>query len=103
MNVLGLDGQAPMTVDERARSRGVAGWLDDGSLLVYESFALPSHVERFDPRSRQLTPFAVLMPSDSAGVTRVLRAKVTPDGQTLAFGYRRESGLLTVLDWSTPR
>jgi hypothetical protein len=103
MNVLGLDGQAPMTVDERARSRGVAGWLDDGSLLVYESFALPSRVERFDPRSRQLTPFAVLMPSDSAGVTRVLRAKVTPDGQTLAFGYRRESGLLTVLDWSTPR
>ena len=92
-----------MSVGDWASSRRVVGWLEDGSLLVHESFALPSRVEPLNPRSRQLTPFASLMPSDAAGVTRVFRARVTPDGQTLAFGYRRESGLLTVLDWSAAR
>jgi len=103
INLLGLDGGPPMSVGDWASSRRVVGWLEDGSLLVHESFAVPSRVERFDPRSRQLTPFASLTPSDAAGVTRVFRARVTPDGQTLAFGYRRESGLLTILEWSAAR
>jgi eukaryotic-like serine/threonine-protein kinase len=103
VNLLGLDRGPPLPVGDWAGSRRVAGWLEDGSLLVYEPLALPSRVERFDPRSRQLTPFASLMPSDAAGVTRVIRVRVTPDGQTVAFGYRRESALLTVLDWSAAR
>ena len=55
------------------------------------------------PRSGKLTPFTTVVPSDAAGVTRMIRARVTPYGRTIAFGHRRESGLLTLLEWSPRR
>jgi hypothetical protein len=44
----------------------------------------------------------MLAPADPAGVAGIIRARVTPDGQTVVFQHRRMSGVLALLDWGGP-
>jgi hypothetical protein len=88
-----------MRATEFGPAHRLVGWLKDGSLLAFDRFALPAPVRRLDPRSRAISLFTTLTPADRTGVPGIIRARVTPDGHTFAFHYRRMSGTLYVLDW----
>ncbi|HZJ56416.1 MAG TPA: protein kinase [Myxococcaceae bacterium] len=95
----GLDGKEAFRVDAWGSNFRVAGWLEDGSLLGFQPFELPSRLERYDPRTRSVTLVRMLAPIDPAGVAGIIRVRITPDGKTVAFQHRRMSAVLTVLDW----
>jgi len=53
---------------------------------------------RFDPRTRAVTRFGSLAPPDAAGVPRLTKVMVTPDGKTFVFHFRRRTDVLYLLD-----
>ena len=77
----------------------VIGWLKDGSLLAFDRSSVPARIRRFDPGSRTSSLYTTLAPADPTGVPLIISVRVTPDGRTFAFHYRRMSGTLYVLDW----
>jgi len=93
-----VDGGAPQPVKELGPNYQTIGWLADGSLLVFERNALPATVLRFEPRTRAVTKFGSLTPPDAAGVPRLTKVMVTPDGKTFAFHFRRRTDVLYLLD-----
>ena len=44
-----LDGKEAFRVEAWGSNYRIAGWLDDGSLLAFQPFELPSRLERYDP------------------------------------------------------
>jgi hypothetical protein len=96
-------GGEPIRVTEWGAGRLPAGWLSDGDLLSFRRFDVPSRVERFDLRTRRTSPFAIVGPSDPAGVVRITRVQVTPSGRTTVLNYRRMSGVLLTLEWDGGR
>jgi hypothetical protein len=94
-----VDGGEPMRAVELGPGYRVIGWLPDGSLLAFEQAAVPARVRRYDPRSRTSSLFTTLAPADRAGVTRIIKARSSADGRTIAFDFRRMGGALFELDW----
>jgi Tol biopolymer transport system component len=94
-----LDGKEAFRVESWGSNYRVAGWLEDGSLLAFQPFELPSRLERYDPKTRSVSLVRMLAPIDPAGVAGIIRVRLTPDGRTIAFQHRRMSAVLTVLDW----
>ena len=94
-----VEGGEPMRATEFGRDHVPVGWLKDGSLLAFERHVLPAPVRRLDSRSRAISLFTTLTPADRTGVPGIIKARVTPDGHTFAFHFRRASGTLYVLDW----
>jgi hypothetical protein len=94
-----LEGKELFRVEPWGSNYRVAGWLEDGSLLAFQPFELPSRLERYDPRTRSVSLVRMLAPIDPAGVAGIIRVRLTPDGRTIAFQHRRMSAVLTVLDW----
>jgi hypothetical protein len=76
----------------------VIGWMKDQGLLAFERNVVPAPVVRFDPRTRQVTPYRTLAPLDLAGVPRLSKVLVTPDGKTFVFHFRRRTDVLYLLD-----
>jgi hypothetical protein len=76
-----LNGAASIRIPQWNEDYAAAGWLADGSLVAFQRFALPSHVERVDLRTGKVTALATLSPQDLSGVTRIARVRVTPDGR----------------------
>jgi serine/threonine protein kinase len=97
-----LDGTEAFRVESWDSSFRLMGWLEDGSLVAYQPFVLPSRVERYDPHTRKTSLLRMISPIDPAGVEVIIRARITPDGRTIAFQHRRMSGVLTMLDWDGP-
>jgi len=97
-----LDGKQSFRVDSWDASFRLVGWLEDGSLVAHQPYVLPSRVERYDPRTRKVSLLRTISPIDPAGVAAIVRARITPDGRTIAFQLRRMSAVLTVLDWDGP-
>ena len=107
--VLSPDGQQVVGVgpDEKAYSYSVAGgeprivpgievgeqpiqWSDDAkALYLYKPGDLPAKVYRLDLLTGHKTLWKELMPSDSAGVSRIGPILVTPDGKSCLYGYHR--------------
>ena len=96
-----VEGSEPMRATEFGPAHRLVGWLKDGSLLASDRYALPAPVRRLDPRSRAISLVTTLAPADRTGVPNIIRARVTPDGHTFAFHFRRMSGALFVLDWGS--
>ncbi|HMK72224.1 MAG TPA: hypothetical protein VK454_02735, partial [Myxococcaceae bacterium] len=92
-------GGDPVRLPELGFWAHPAGWLADGTLLAHSALALPAQVMRFDPATGRVSLFTTLLPGDSAGVERIHRIRVTPDGETMVLNYRRMRGALFVLDW----
>ena len=49
-----------------------------------------------------MTAVRTLAPADVAGVARLTKAMVTPDGKTIAFHFRRRTDVLYLLDPADP-
>jgi hypothetical protein len=93
-----VEGGEPLRATELGPDAQLIGWLKDGALLAFDRYALPAPVRRFDPRTRQVTMLTTLAPADLTGVPRITKARVTPDGRTYAFHFRRMGATLFVLD-----
>jgi eukaryotic-like serine/threonine-protein kinase len=102
VNVYPVAGGEPFPLSALGPSHRVAGWLQDGTLLAFESFRVPSPVSRVDLRNRAVTPFTTIAPRDVTGVLSITKVRVTPDGQTLAFHFNRRNGRLYLFDWGGP-
>ncbi len=107
--VLSPDGQQVVGIgsDEKAYSYPVAGgepravpgielgeqpleWSADGkAIYVYKPGDLPAKVYRLDLLTGHKTLWKELMPSDSAGVSRIGPILLTPDGKSCIYGYHR--------------
>jgi eukaryotic-like serine/threonine-protein kinase len=107
--VLSPDGQQVVGVgpDEKAYFYPVAGgepkavpgiepgeqpiqWSDDGkTIYFYRLGDLPAKVYRLDLSTGHKTLWKELMPSDSAGVSRIGPILLTPDGKSCFYGYHR--------------
>jgi len=107
--VLSPDGQQVASIgpDEKAYFYPVAGgeprlvpgievgeqpiqWSADAKeIYIYKPGDLPARVYRLDLSTGHKTPWKELMPSDSAGVSRIGPILVTPDGKSCLYGYHR--------------
>jgi hypothetical protein len=107
--VLSPDGQQVVGVgpDEKAYFYPVAGgepravpgiepgeqpiqWSDDAkAIYFYRLGDLPAKVYRLDLSTGHKTLWKELMPSDSAGVSRIGPILITPDGKSCLYGYHR--------------
>ena len=107
--VVSPDGQQVVGVgpDEKAHFYPVAGgepkavsgievgeqpiqWSDDGkAIYFYKPGDLPAKVYRLDLATGHKTLWRELMPSDSAGVSRIGPILITPDGKSCLYGYHR--------------
>jgi serine/threonine protein kinase len=107
--VLSPDGQQVVGVgpDEKAYFYPVAGgepravpgiepgeqpvqWSDDGkAIYFYRLGDLPAKVYRLDLSTGHKSIWKELMPSDSAGVSRIGPILITPDGKSCMYGYHR--------------
>ena len=103
------DGQQVVSIgpDEKAYSYPVVGgeprvvtgievgeqpiqWSADAkAIYIYKPGDLPARVYRLDLSTGRKTPWKELMPSDSAGVSRIGPILITPDGQSCLYGYHR--------------
>ena len=65
-------------------------WSDDGrAIYFYKPGDLPAKVYRLDLSTGHKTLWKELMPSDSAGVSRIGPILITPDGKSCLYGYHR--------------
>ncbi len=107
--VLSPDGQQVVGVgpDEKAYFYPVAGgdakavpgiemgeqpiqWSDDAkAIYFYKPGDLPAKVYRLDLSTGHKTLWKELMPSDSAGVSRIGPILITPDAKSCLYGYHR--------------
>ncbi|HXY13531.1 MAG TPA: protein kinase [Terriglobales bacterium] len=107
--VLSPDGQHVVSIgpDEKAYSYPVAGgepkvvvgvepaeqpiqWSADGKeIYLYKPGDLPAKVYRLDLSTGHRTLWKELIPSDSAGVSRIGPIVITPDGKSCLYGYHR--------------
>jgi dipeptidyl aminopeptidase/acylaminoacyl peptidase len=62
---------------------------DDKSLYITRPGERPAKVTRLELGTGQRTPWKELMPLDSAGVQNIGPIRITPDGQTYAYGFQR--------------
>jgi len=107
--VLSPDGQQVVGIgpDEKAYFYPVAGgepkavpgmevgeqpiqWSADAkAIYLYKPGDLPAKVNRLDLSTGHKTLWKELMPSDSAGVSRIGPILITPDGKSCLYGYHR--------------
>jgi Tol biopolymer transport system component len=65
-------------------------WSDDAkAIYFYKPGDLPAKVYRLDLSTGHKTLWKELMPSDSAGVSRIGPILITPDGKSCFYGYHR--------------
>jgi eukaryotic-like serine/threonine-protein kinase len=96
---IGQDEKAyayPVTGGEPQLVRGIESgeqpieWSADGkAMYLYKSGDLPAKVFRLDLATGQRTLWKELIPSDSAGVSRLGPIMITPDGKSCLYGYHR--------------
>jgi WD40 repeat protein len=97
INLARTDGGEPVQLSQLGGGQYPAGWLSDGSLVASGNLELPAPVRRLDLATGKLTVLKTVSPNDPAGVERVTRLQVTPDGRTMFLNYRRMSNVLYTL------
>jgi serine/threonine protein kinase/Tol biopolymer transport system component len=94
-----IEGGPPRPVPGLTREDEPIGWADEGrSLFAYRRGELPARVMRVDVATGHRVPWRVLMPPDPAGVTGIIRARITSDGKYYAYSYLRLLSDLYVTD-----
>jgi Tol biopolymer transport system component len=66
------------------------GWSADGSSLwVFRRGEVPACIHRLNVTTGRRTPWKCVVPRDATGVTSITDIRVTPDGRSYAYSYRR--------------
>lgn len=74
-------------------------WCGDGKNLFLRRYAeLPAIVYKYSLASGTMENWLELMPKDTAGVKQIVQIKLTPDGRTYAYSFKRESSDLYLLE-----
>jgi serine/threonine protein kinase len=95
----GVDGQMKLVPIEGGETRPLAGiesgevlirWSGDGkSLFVYRPGELPTRVQRLTLETGEREPWMELVPSDPAGVSTIGQIRLTPDGKSCVYSFKR--------------
>ncbi|MCG6925737.1 MAG: hypothetical protein LJF30_10540 [Acidobacteria bacterium] len=62
---------------------------EDGRFVFVGRVGMPYHVDRLELATGHVTPWKALRPGDLTGVTHILGATLTPDGEAYAYTYGR--------------
>jgi hypothetical protein len=62
---------------------------DGGSLFVYQPGELPAKIHRVRIDSGEREPWMELIPSDPAGVSTIGQIRLTPDGRSCVYSFKR--------------
>ena len=83
-------GGEPQAVPGIERGEEPIQWSADAkAIYLYKPGDLPAKVYRLDLSTGHKTLWKELMPSDSAGVSRIGPILITPDGKSCLYGYHR--------------
>jgi hypothetical protein len=72
-------------------------WSSDGKSVFMADMLVGSEISRLDVATGARTPWKTLLPSDSAGVTRVTTVRMIDDGRSYAYSYVRRLSQLFVI------
>jgi len=80
-------------------ARCVLAWDPSGKFVYYQdATALPGRIQKFDVATGRTELFRSVEPTDRAGVLAVAPIRMTPDGKTIAFSFRRSLSDLIRVD-----
>ena len=65
------------------------GWSAEGHLWAKDRDKIPTRLVRFDVERRKILEDQLVAPADTSGVVTIPRIRLTPDGKTMAYDYRR--------------
>lgn len=65
-------------------------WSADGKHLLFRRGEMPVEIHRLSLKTKRTTLWKSLMPTDAAGVSRILRVIITPDEKTCVYSYARD-------------
>ena len=65
------------------------GWSKEGHLWVKDRDKIPTRLVRFDVERRKIVEDQEISPEDPTGVVTLPRIRLTPDGKTMVYDYRR--------------
>jgi len=97
-----LDGSPPTPAPGILPGEVLIRWSGDGgSLFVYTPGALPTRVFRVAIESGERTLAMELAPSDPAGVAGIGQVRLTPDGRTCVYAFKRTLSELYLVEGQT--
>jgi serine/threonine protein kinase len=96
-----IGGGPAVQLPELGKDVVPAGWSANGQLWV-RTRDVPSHMLRYDIRSRRALEERTISPSDPTGVSRIPTVRITPDGRSVAFDYERTLSYLYLLEGLSP-
>jgi eukaryotic-like serine/threonine-protein kinase len=107
----GADGQmklVPIEGGEHVPVKGIEPgevlirWSGDGkSLFVYRPGELPVQIQRLALETGDREPLMELMPADPAGVSTIGQIRLTPDGKSCVYSFKRILSELYLVEGQT--
>ena len=90
ITIYAADGSEPQLVQGCLPGERVLAWSDDGgSIYVTGQGRTSLAITRVNLTSGERTLHHTIRPADPGGIMDLSPARITPDGQTYAYGYRR--------------
>ncbi|HET9793349.1 MAG TPA: protein kinase [Thermoanaerobaculia bacterium] len=94
-----VGGGPPRLVPAAPEARCVLAWDPSGRSVYYQdATALPGRIRKLDVATGRNELFRSVEPADKAGVLAVAPIRMTPDGKTIAFSFRRSLSDLIRVD-----
>jgi len=85
-----VGGGSPRLVTADPEARCVLAWDPSGKFVYYQDATpLPGRIRKLDVATGRTELFRSVEPADRAGVLAVAPIRMTPDGKTIAFSFRR--------------
>jgi dipeptidyl aminopeptidase/acylaminoacyl peptidase len=107
----GLDGKMKLVPLEEGETQPVSGiapgevlirWSGDGkSMFVYRPGELPTRIQRVALDSGEREAWMELLPSDPAGVSTIGQIRLTPDGKSCVYSFKRILSELYLVEGQT--
>jgi serine/threonine protein kinase len=99
MVVCPLDGGLPLPVQGAAPNEVPIRWSQDGrSLYVYRTDELPARIFRLDVVSGRRELWKEIIPADPAGLLKIQKIVLPPEGQAYAYCYYRDLSELYLVE-----
>jgi serine/threonine protein kinase/Tol biopolymer transport system component len=94
-----VEGGEPQPIQGWGENDAPIGWSSDGqSLFIFERGKVPTNVYRLNLKSGQKALMRQLVPYDPAGVYMIGLVRMTPDGKTCIYNYRRILSTLSLAE-----